>query len=96
MRAESGEDPAQMASARLDASAQLQTVADAALSLTEGDRDVLLLTAFEGASHAEIAEALDIPVGTVKSRLNRARRILRERLIAVGQYEEQAGGEVDD
>lgn len=41
------------------------------------DRDCLLLYAWEELSYVEIAIALQIPVGTVRSRLNRARRILR-------------------
>ncbi len=43
----------------------------------EIDREVLLLYAWEELGYVEIAEALDIPVGTVKSRLNRIRRKLR-------------------
>lgn len=42
-----------------------------------GDRDVLLLVAWADMSYAEVAEALAIPVGTVRSRLNRAWRQLR-------------------
>jgi RNA polymerase sigma-70 factor (ECF subfamily) len=41
-------------------------------------REVLVLRFFEDMSYEEIAEALVVPVGTVKSRLNRARRALRE------------------
>lgn len=41
------------------------------------DRDVLLLFAWAEMSYAEIGLALNIPVGTVRSRLNRARRQLR-------------------
>ena len=48
--------------------------------LTAGDRDVLLLIAWADLSYQEVAEALDLPVGTVRSRLNRARRIVREAL----------------
>jgi phosphoribosylaminoimidazole-succinocarboxamide synthase len=42
-----------------------------------GERDVLLLHAWEALTYEEIANALDIPVGTVRSRLNRTRRRLR-------------------
>ena len=48
--------------------------------LTPGDRDVLLLIAWEGLTYDEVASALDIPVGTVRSRLNRARRKVRAEL----------------
>lgn len=48
--------------------------------LGQGDRDVLLLAAISELSHEEIALALDIPCGTVGSRLNRARRKLRTAL----------------
>jgi RNA polymerase sigma factor (sigma-70 family) len=53
----------------------------AALStLAPADRDVLLLIAWRDLSYQEVAQALDIPVGTVRSRLNRARRIVRAAL----------------
>jgi RNA polymerase sigma-70 factor (ECF subfamily) len=41
------------------------------------DRDALLLFAWADMSYAEVAQALGVPVGTVRSRLNRARRQLR-------------------
>ncbi len=44
------------------------------------DRDVLLLWTYPQLSYAEIAAALDIPVGTVRSRLHRARHRVRDRL----------------
>lgn len=43
-------------------------------------REVVVLSDLEGLPYAEVAEALDIPVGTVKSRLFRARRILQDQL----------------
>jgi RNA polymerase sigma-70 factor, ECF subfamily len=48
--------------------------------LGKDDRATFLLAALTDQSYAEIAAALDIPVGTVRSRINRARRQLRERL----------------
>ena len=50
----------------------------AACSLSDGDRDVLLLHAWADLSMEQIASALLIPTGTVRSRLFRARKILRE------------------
>lgn len=43
-------------------------------------RDVLMLSDAEGLSYAEIAGVIDAPVGTVKSRLFRARQLLQRRL----------------
>jgi RNA polymerase sigma-70 factor (ECF subfamily) len=72
--------------ARLDASAVWAEVAAAIGTLPQGERDALLLFAWEGMPYVEIAAALDLPVGTVRSRLNRARGRLRE---LVGESEEE-------
>ncbi|MBX7254774.1 MAG: sigma-70 family RNA polymerase sigma factor [Candidatus Hydrogenedentes bacterium] len=48
--------------------------------LPSGHREILTLFFLEEFSHAEVAEILNIPVGTVKSRLYYAKRALRERL----------------
>ncbi|MEV4040725.1 RNA polymerase sigma factor [Streptomyces umbrinus] len=55
-------------------------LAGALAALPAGDRHVLLLIAWADLSYQEVAEALDIPVGTVRSRLNRARRKVRTAL----------------
>jgi RNA polymerase sigma-70 factor (ECF subfamily) len=55
-------------------------LAAALAELSDGDRDVLLLIAWEDLSYEEAAEALTIPVGTVRSRLHRARRLVRAAL----------------
>jgi len=55
-------------------------LADALRGLAPGDRDVLLLIAWSGLSYEEVAETMRIKVGTVRSRLHRARRRLREAL----------------
>ncbi|MGK3206311.1 RNA polymerase sigma factor [Amycolatopsis sp. MEPSY49] len=54
------------------------------------ERDVLLLVAAEGLGYQEVAEALAIPVGTVKSRLNRARGRVRAELDALDLVKETA------
>lgn len=46
--------------------------------LSSGDRNALLLYAVEQLSYSEVAEALGIPVGTVRSRIFRARKVMRE------------------
>lgn len=62
----------------IDASRLLGVVADAARDLPEPERDALVLHAWEDLSYGEVAAALGIPVGTVRSRLARARGRLRE------------------
>ena len=59
---------------------QAALIQKAILSLPDASRAVLVLREYEGLSYHEIADALDIPVGTVMSRLNYARSLLRNRL----------------
>jgi RNA polymerase sigma-70 factor (ECF subfamily) len=54
----------------------------AVLSLPEPQRAVFLLSHYEGLSYAEIADALDCPVGTVASRKHQATETLRRKLSA--------------
>ena len=49
-------------------------------TLDEDFRTVILLCDVEGFKYEEIAEILDIPIGTVRSRLHRARTMLKEKL----------------
>jgi RNA polymerase sigma-70 factor (ECF subfamily) len=60
------------------ASTLLPDVVAAIAELPDGERDALLLHAWESLGYEDIARALDIPIGTVRSRLNRARTRLRE------------------
>lgn len=69
--------PADGVAERLDARARTAALAGALDGLSAGDRDVLLLVAWGGLGQDEVARALDLPVGTVKSRLHRARARLR-------------------
>lgn len=57
---------------------ELREVTDKMRELPEDQRLVLALVAVEGYSYRETAELLDIPVGTVMSRLSRARKTLIE------------------
>jgi RNA polymerase sigma-70 factor (ECF subfamily) len=66
--------------ARVDAEVASPRLAAALLELKPGDRDALAMFAWNDMSYEEIAAALEIPVGTVRSRLNRARRIVQEHL----------------
>ncbi|WP_285706813.1 RNA polymerase sigma factor [Microtetraspora sp. NBRC 16547] len=60
--------------------------------LSRGDRDVLLLIVWSDMTYEEAARALDIPIGTVKSRLNRARRKVRDALGGVNPLKEDLDG----
>ncbi len=55
---------------------------DAIRELPDGFREVIVLREIEGFTYEQIAEALELPCGTVQSRLSRARTILREKLAA--------------
>lgn len=58
----------------------LAQVRSAMTTLPEGQREVLSLIAIEGLSYKETAEVLDLPIGTVMSRLSRAREALLPKL----------------
>ncbi len=57
-----------------------RALSGALAGLAPGDRDVLLLIAWEDLTYEQVAAALEIPVGTVRSRLNRARSRARAAL----------------
>lgn len=57
-----------------------QRVREAVAGLSDEHRTVLLLAVFQGQSATEIAAALELPVGTVKSRVRAARQALRAAL----------------
>ena len=61
-----------------------EALATALSVLAAGDRDVLVLVAWEQLTYDEVARALDIPVGTVRSRLHRARDHARRALAQSG------------
>lgn len=75
-RDESHDEGARVAD-RVDAEVAVRRLAAALADLSPGDRDVLLLTSWAGLDSNEVAEALGIPVGTVRSRLHRVRKSLR-------------------
>jgi RNA polymerase sigma factor (sigma-70 family) len=65
---------------RLDAERLGPALARGLSALRDDDREVLLLSAWASLTYEEIGRALDIPSGTVRSRLARARRVLREHI----------------
>ena len=62
---------------RLDAELGIRRLAAAIRRMPARDRDALLLYAWGDLDYEGVAQALDVPVGTVRSRLNRARLTLR-------------------
>ena len=77
---DSSERIEEAATRRADARAARGALVLAVEGLDEHDREPLLLYAWGELTYAEVAEVLGIPVGTVRSRLNRARRSLRQEL----------------
>ncbi|WP_371660804.1 RNA polymerase sigma factor [Streptomyces sp. NBC_00280] len=74
------ETVADQVAARVSAQAVGRELAGALARLPARHRDVLLLVAWADLGYEEVARALDVPVGTVRSRLHRARRKVREAL----------------
>jgi len=63
-------------------------ITNALNSLAIDFRTVIILCDLEGFTYEEMAKILDIPIGTVRSRLHRARNLLREKL---GSYAHSMG-----
>ena len=70
------EMPHAASDSRIDADAALRALAPGIAALAARDRDTLLLHAWGDLTYEQIATALGVPVGTVRSRLNRVRRKL--------------------
>jgi RNA polymerase sigma-70 factor (ECF subfamily) len=73
-------DHSERAVASLAARSARPRLAAALAGLSSGDRDALLLVVWAELSYEEAARALAVPVGTVASRMHRARAKLREAL----------------
>jgi RNA polymerase sigma-70 factor (ECF subfamily) len=69
--------PVLMAAPRAGARLQLRDLERAIRVLPEEQRQVILLVGLEGMRYEEVAAVLDIPIGTVRSRLSRGREMLR-------------------
>ena len=70
---------------RADASVRRLELAEMLAALSRDEREILLLHAWAGLTDTEIAEALGLPIGTMKSRFSRTREKLRNQLGDVGQ-----------
>ena len=80
MATDSNATDTRSSAAALDARLLVPRVADAIEALPTDERETLLLFAWEELSYQSLAETLELPIGTVRSRLNRARAHLRELL----------------
>jgi len=74
VRLEDVEDHAEGVARRLDEERRMSELLVAVDRLGRKDRQILMLIAWDGLSYLQVAQALDIPVGTVRSRLSRARK----------------------
>jgi RNA polymerase sigma factor (sigma-70 family) len=70
-------DHAEDVARRVDSEARTRAVIAELAKLPVKDREVLEMAAWSDLSHAQIAQVLGIPIGTVKSRLARAQRTMR-------------------
>lgn len=80
-------DPADDPAARAAADQDMRAILAVLARLPRREQDVVSLCLWMGLSYEEAAASLDIPVGTVRSRLSRARGRLRELLDASGHEE---------
>ncbi|MFK0241922.1 RNA polymerase sigma factor [Microbacterium sp. NPDC090281] len=80
------------AMARVDAERDVEALRGRIAALAPKDRETLLLYAWEGLSYEEVAVALGVPVGTVRSRLSRVRKRLDSaRRIQAFEKQQQKG-----
>ncbi|MFD5468101.1 RNA polymerase sigma factor [Kitasatospora sp. NPDC127059] len=82
---------------RLDHDSRLAAVQRALAGLRRGEREVFRLCVWGGLDYASAAEALGVPIGTVRSRLSRARtrlRLLTEQELTISMELAVASGQV--
>jgi len=65
----------------IESQLMLRKTQKAIMQLPEEQRSVIALVSVDGLSYREVAEILEVPIGTVMSRLARARKILAEQLL---------------
>jgi RNA polymerase sigma-70 factor, ECF subfamily len=72
------EEDADVVAARVDDERRMREILDRMRALPRRDQEILTLCGWEGLEYPQVAAILGIPVGTVRSRLSRARKRLRE------------------
>ena len=94
------EDFADASAARLDEARELAAVREVWHRLRRGEREVLVLRVWGELDYEQTAEALGVPVGTVRSRLSRARtrlrRLTEKRLAEERREPRTRSGEIHD
>jgi RNA polymerase sigma factor (sigma-70 family) len=78
------EFPADEIGDRVAAERMRPVLLDVLATLTDADRELVLLVAWAGLSYEQVAQALGIPVGTVRSRLHRVRAKVRRSIDSAG------------
>jgi RNA polymerase sigma-70 factor (ECF subfamily) len=81
-------DHAERVTERVSSSARMQAVLAAIDDLPEREREVLGLVAWSGLTYEQAAAALEVPVGTVRSRLSRARARLNHQTDPPGDHDD--------
>ena len=71
---------AETAQQHIEASERQAIVRDAVVALPQNQRELILLRDYHGFKYTEIDEILNVPIGTIMSRLSRVRKQLRLRL----------------
>jgi RNA polymerase sigma-70 factor (ECF subfamily) len=79
------------AAARLEAEHEMREILGSIRKLPRGDQEILALCVWEGLGYAEAAAALGVPVGTVRSRLARARKRLKQHTAATSTDAHRTG-----
>ncbi|WP_050997026.1 MULTISPECIES: RNA polymerase sigma factor [Frankia] len=83
-------DHADEVAARLDDERRMREILRELATLDRGAREAIVLVALEGLTYPEAAVALGVPVGTVRSRVARARRRLRHGVPTVARASDDA------
>lgn len=89
-------DPAPLPEEALERAETQRMVREALLALPDDYREILLLRETEQLSYTEIAEVTGLELGTVKSRINRARQALKNYLSASGNFFERGSSKVTE
>lgn len=74
---------------RVDARLAIRKIATILKTMNAANRDSLLLWAWADLTYEQIAQATDVPVGTVRSRINRARSVLRQASESITELEKE-------